>query len=228
MKFISMVCAALLLLMPLNALAEGGPHEMTYIEALRLIYETSQSIDAINSDAMDSDTREILDFCQYQLSMASPGLSLIDPEAFSWLETDLFATTEEKSVYPVASYTAGPTLLENMGIAQGYQLYGKDNYTRIESSVYSADQSERLEYVRIEYATRQGTSEKLLLLTRHVSEGALTNTGRYLVYANAEGAKSLHSITLGTNLEYRIDVAEWAGGRDFTWEKELLYPRIEE
>lgn len=200
--------------------------ELSYHEARDMVQEANASIASLYENSSDADTQEILQFCQYQLTLIEAGLSFVLPEDIVLQDTDLFAdeTPEEGTIEKIM--TVLPTYIDDLGYGQGYTLCENDNYKRIENSVYSADLNDVYEFVRIEVALKPDTSETMVLLTQIRYDDLLTSSNRYLVYEDAAEIKSIYCRTFGEDVEYRIDISAWAAGQEYEWEDTLLYPAL--
>lgn len=226
MSKVSVFFIVLLMAVTMIAGAEEAPYALTYREALNMVRDVNQTIGAVSEQPVDSSTEEIVQFCQYQLALTEAGLTMITPEELLLEDVDLFAEdTPAVNEDVEVLYAVGPVFVEELGVGQCYQLYRKGNYVRIESTIYDAELSEQLEFIRIEVAERPDTAETMILLTRLSNEGVLTSSNRYLVCADAAGVKSIFRRTFASDLDYRIEVSKWAVGEDFTWDERLLYPR---
>ncbi len=230
MKRMLLLCIALLLAMRTAACAEALSEEISYKDAINVLQEMNASIMAISETELDSDSQEIIQFCQYQLALAEAGLMMTVPENILLQDEDLFAQEESSTAEetPEERYSVPPTYVDDLGYGQGYVLYKKGNYMLMESSIYDAELALQLEFVRIEIAVRPDTNETMILLTQLQNKELLTNSSRYLVYSDAVTVKSMFRRTLGSDTEYRIDLSAWVSGKDYEWKEKLLYPRVSE
>lgn len=199
---------------------------VTYIDyrkAIGILTELNNSILTIADTEQDSDTQEILSYVNYQLNLMVSGLNIAVVDDNQLQDYDLFALEDDTDSLE-EYFLIQPVYIEELGWGQGYEVRKKNNYSRIERTIYARDLTEVYEYIRIEFAIRPETRERMMLLTLIKYDDLLTSSNRYLVYSDDNTSKSLFRRTFGSDLEYRIDLSLWANGKDYNWDSKLLYP----
>ncbi len=223
MKRMGILFAMLFALGFASAIAEEV-EEMDYNQAMNVLAEASETLEALSAiHAESEDVGKILVNCQTQMMYAQMNLGLLIPTEEQ--QIDQFAQAEEEAETNVAQrFTTQAKYIDELGFAQGYQLYRKGDYTRLEDTIYDDNLTERLQYIRVEVARRPETSEAMVLFTVLNIDGLLTNSDRYLVYSDDDNTKCLYSRTFGETLNYRIDLEAWSRGQEYPWDDKLLYP----
>lgn len=223
MKNKLIICPILFLLISLISYAYA--ESVNYQQALEIIQTTGAFVTELVDENTDVEAKEILQFCQYQLSLSELGLSLVTSVNEEITDYNWFADESELSIATDMRYSAQPTFIEELGYGQAYDVYKQGEYVRIDSYIYTKDLQIMLEHTRIENAKRLDSGEMMILLTQIRNEDLLTSSNRYLVYSNDSTVQSLFRRTFGVDTEYRIDLALWVEGQNYEWDEKLLYPK---
>ena len=191
----------------------------TYSDAMDAINEMIEGLTSMISEENEADVTNVLSGCGMQLLEVQMGFMNVADDGS---DRDLFTATKPS----VFEFIVEPAKVDQFDYIAGYNVYRDKNYICIDSEAFDEKTEEQFDYLRFEFAQREKTGEKMLLITICNLNGCLTSTSRYLLYHDGTSTQLLHSRTLGKTLEYRIDVTEWANGTNYTWGKELLYPAV--
>ena len=190
----------------------------TYAEANEVFTDAVKTLIPMFSDENDEEVTKVLCGCAvYLLEMRMGFMTVADDGG----DKDWFTETASTAV----SYSAEPEYVSSFDYIAGYDIYQEEGYLCLSSEAFDARTNEQLDFLRIDIAQREDGQETMLLLTRLEIDGLLTSSNRYLIYKSGDSVQLLYSRTFGQDLEYCIDLQDWAQGTDYTWSKELLYPR---